>query len=113
MSLDAAAAVADAIDRAGRTARLRRLTPQPAVWFDVTLKAVPEGWTPEQLVADVDQGLRTVRVSNREIAARKWQGPPRRGDQLFFGDRAFAVQGVDTRTIGDDVAMHIMQVTGG
>lgn len=114
MSLgDVAASVADAIEEVGSEARLRRLSGRAGIWFDVTVKAVGRGYQPNELTGGIIQGDREFKVSNREIVARRWPGPPRKGDQVITEGRTFTVQAADPVSVGDEIALHIIQARGG
>ncbi len=103
--------VAHAIDRVGKPATLRRVA-GPGRFVSVTLKAVWRGYQPQELAGGIVQGDREVRIGNAEIAARKWPGPPRRGDQMILEGRTFTVMAADSPNIGETTAMHILQVRG-
>lgn len=107
-----AASVADAIERVGKTASLRRLGGRAGIWFDVDVIAVWRGYLPNEFQGGIVQGDRHVTISDRAIAARKWPGPPRRGDQMILDGRTYQVLAVDSPNVGEETAMHIMQVRG-
>jgi hypothetical protein len=103
--------VANAIARVGKAATLRRVT-GPQTFVSVGVKVVVRAYQPNELQGGIVQGDRQARISNAEIDARQWPGPPRRGDQLILDGRTYNVQGVDSPNIAEDTAMHIMQVRG-
>jgi hypothetical protein len=103
--------VANAIARVGKAATLRRVA-GPLTFVSVGVKAVVRAYQPNELQGAIIQGDRQARISNVEIGARQWPGPPRRGDQLILDGRTYNVQGVDSPNIGEDTAMHIIQVRG-
>lgn len=100
------------IARDGAAATLRRLTTTPGTVTDVAVRAVLRGFQGEVLPGDVLQSDRQAIISNAEIAAASWPGPPRKGDQVILGGQTMAVQGCDTRRVGDAIAMHILTVRG-
>lgn len=102
--------VARMIDRYGETVTLRRPgTPN----VDVAVKARVEQLRPDELVGEIAQFDRRVVISNAEIAAAAWPGPPKRGDRVIFADGAQAtVQLPGTKKIGEEIAGHWMIVKG-
>jgi hypothetical protein len=59
--------------------------------------------------------VREVRISNAEIAAAAWPGPPRAGenaDRIVIDGQERIVMAIDTRYIGEAAALHVMQVRG-
>lgn len=103
--------------RDGQAAVLRRLTGTgPAqVQTDVAVVAVVRGLKPEALVAGsgLVQGDRMAIITNHEIAAAGWPGPPRKGDRLVLATGAATiVQPVETRYLRDVVERHILVVRG-
>lgn len=109
MNLGATAAL---LARYGEIVVLRRPTSK-GLHIDVDCAARVDQFQPHELTGGVLQGDRTVILSNQEIEARQWPGPPRRGDQVIIGGRTTTVQGVDTVSIGDRVVRHNLQVRGG
>lgn len=64
--------------------------------------------------AAVRQATLYVKISNAEIAAAAWPGPPRNSDRLIIGTRHYILQGdADTRKDGETVLAHFMVVRGG
>jgi hypothetical protein len=106
--------IADVIDRQGQTITLRRLTGTQQIPFDVTVKAVARGYKPTDLIAGsgIVQGDRMVTISSREIDARQWPGPPRRNDKVIIDGFTINVEAVESRQLGEDLAMYVMQVRG-
>lgn len=65
------------------------------------------------LTGDIQQGQRTVKFSDSEIAAAGWPGPPRKPDTLTTAaGLVFVIQDVDTRAEGPTVLMHLCTVKG-
>lgn len=104
--------IAAAIEREGQTMLLRRFAGKNRGRFDVGVKGVVRGYQPSEIAGDIQQGDREVRISNAEIAARHWPGPPRRGDRLRIDGAWVNVESNDARKLREDYAMHIMQVRG-
>jgi hypothetical protein len=102
--------------RDGRLAVLRRLSgvgpAQTAI--DVDVLAVVRGFKPEQLVAEagLQQGDRVATITDHEIAAASWPGPPRKGDRLVLAGVTTTVQSVESRYLGEAVDRHVMVVRG-
>ena len=88
--------------RYGETVVLRRPTGQ-GLFTDVSCGARVDQFQPHEIAGGVMQGDRNVVLSNREIEAANWPGPPRRGDQIVIGGHTTTVQGVDTVSIGDRI----------
>ncbi|MGC2853952.1 hypothetical protein ACM64Y_00620 [Novispirillum sp. DQ9] len=101
------ARVAALIAAKGEGCTLKR-TGQP----DLSVRAFVRGYKPEELVGGLIQGDREARISDAEIAAAAWPGPPRKGDLLVIGGKTAAVQGCDTRKVGGVAYMHVMTVRG-
>ena len=105
--------IAAQIARYGETLVLRRVdndTDQSG--SDVTLKGIVRGYQPQELAGDIIQGDLSVIISNDEIDRSSWPGPPLRYDRLFRDGLALNVQSVETRRLGDAIALHVLQVRG-
>ena len=111
MSPEARDIAAD-IAAVGKTATLRRVAPGGTIWFDVTVKAAERQYSLQELSGQIAQGDREVRISNKEILEHSWPGPPRRGDEIELAGVLCAVEAVETKTIGDESVMHILQARG-
>lgn len=103
--------------RDGAPATLRRLvgTGPSQTAVDVAVVAILRGFRPEVLVAGagLQQGDRQAIITDHEIAAASWPGPPRKGDRLVLPGGAIAtVQAVETRYLGSAVERHVMVVRG-
>ena len=105
-------ATAAMLARYGETVVLRRPTGQGQT-ADVACAARVNQFQPHEITGGVLQGDRNVILSNREIEAANWPGPPLRGDQVIIGGRTTTVQGVDTVSIGHSIVRHNLQVRGG
>lgn len=101
------------IDRLGETMTLRRVS-GPSIFVSVQVKGVTSQRPVlrDETPGAVKQFLGQVIISNREIAAAQWPGPPRRGDQIISGGRTSTIQSCDTRKIGEDIAMFWLQMDG-
>lgn len=99
------------VQRYGETLTLRR---PGAPNVDVAVKGVTRALHPDALVGEITQFERKVVISNAEIAAASWPGPPKRGDRVIFADGTQAtVLMPGTRKLGDQIAGHWMIVKGG
>ena len=110
--MNAPNATATMLARYGETVSLRRPTGQ-AQFTDVSCAARVDQFQPHEITGGVMQGDRKVILSNREINAAAWPGPPRRGDQIIIAGRTTTVQGVETVSVGSQVVRHNVQVRGG
>jgi len=102
--------------RTGQPATLRRMsgTGNSRTAQDVAVTAVVRGYQPQELApgSGLQQGDRMVIITDHEIAAAGWPGPPRRGDHLVLGGVQTSVQAVETRHLGAAVDRHILAVRG-
>lgn len=69
-------------------------------------------YSPQQLGGDIQQGDRHIIISNAEIAAAAWPGPPRKGDMVVENGKTLRVQACDTITINGEVVRHHLQARG-
>jgi hypothetical protein len=67
---------------------------------------------PAELVGDIKQGDRRVVISNAEIAAAAWPGPPALKDRVIITGKIFTIVAVDTRRVSDAIAGHWLIVRG-
>jgi hypothetical protein len=95
----------------GSPVTLRRQTTGAPI--DVVCMARVDLFRPEQFVGGILQGDRQVVLSNDEIAAAGWPGPPRKGDQMIIQGRTTVVQGAASIYIKGAVVRHDLQVRGG
>lgn len=105
--------IADDIQREGSPATLRRTTGTGTVHFDVDVYAFSNNSAPVPLVGETSQANKEVRITNRDILARQWPGPPRDADTIFLAGRPYRIADVETLTIGGEVVEHVLQVRGG
>lgn len=110
--MNASTATAAMLARYGETVVLRRPS-GVAQFIDVSCVARVDQFQPHEITGGVVQGDRKVILSNREIEANAWPGPPRRGDQIIIAGRTTTVQGVETVSVGGQVVRHNVQVRGG
>lgn len=81
--------------------------------LDVTVYGTADGYIPKALVGLVGQGQSIVVISNTEIAAAQWPGPPAKNDVLIIDGKTRTIDGVDPRYLGTEVLVYICKVTGG
>jgi len=118
MASFAAQPFADILAAHGETMTLRRMAPgDPPSWADVTVKGKRRstpGAVGDALVGTMTQKTLMIIISNREIAAAGWPGPPRKGDYLLIGSGEYVLQDdADTRTDGGTVLAHFLVAQGG
>lgn len=97
--------------RDGQPVTLRRIATGQAP-VSVSLTAVVRGYAPQELAGNLIQGDRHVILSNDEIAAAAWPGPPRKGDQLVIDGTTCSVQSCNTIRQGSAIARHDLVVRG-
>ena len=109
--------LASVLTRFGRPMTLRRNTLGPGgaqYPLDVTVYGVSRNYKPQELVANtgVSQGDTEVTLSNAEIAAAQWPGPPKKGDMLLFDSRPTVIQAVEPKNLGTELLVYVCQVRG-
>lgn len=104
--------IADDIQREGSPATLRRPTGTGDIHFDVEVYAFHTTSTPVPLVGEASQANKMVRISNRDILARQWPGPPRDADIIILAGKACRIMDVETLSVGGEVVEHVLQVRG-
>jgi hypothetical protein len=106
--------VQDMLARRGQPMLLRRIdnSQNPAVNIDVTVQGWVRAYMAQELIGGIIQGDRQVTISDAEIAAAAWPGPPKRDDRINIAGRFLNVQAVNTMFIGTAVAKHTLQVRG-
>jgi hypothetical protein len=107
-----AARVAAKLRKNGRAMVLRRRVGTTAAFSDVTVYGEDRGYRPDQLLGGVIQGDRKVTISNAEIAAAGWSGPPKKGDFLTVDGVQTALQGAVTEYEGTVILAHILWIRG-
>jgi hypothetical protein len=109
---DTASRIEDVLRRKGRAFQLRRRIGTSNTFNDVSVLGLAVGYAPEELVGGITQGDKRAILSNAEIAAAGWPGPPRRGDILVIDGQPYTVQAPDPRWIGAGYVGHVLQVRG-
>lgn len=107
--------IAAALARFGRPMTLRRVTLHPDGTRsnnDVTVYGHTIGNTPTEIVQSVTQGNTVVQISNREIAAASWPGPPADQDVLLFDGRRTVIQSAEPKYLGPSVLVFELNVRG-
>lgn len=103
-----AARVAATLQDVGETMTLLR--PGGAT---VTVYGKRHGAAVELVAGDRSQNTITVHISNREIAAAAWPGPPIKEDKLTMAGADYRLEAdADTRWHDGVVVMHILKVRG-
>lgn len=98
------------LQRNGRPFTLRRL---PLPGTDVTVRGYRAEFDSQPLPGGLPQGQSTIIISNAEIAAAAWPGPPRKGDRLIDATRTVLVESVETIWLGAAIDRHVLTVSGG
>jgi len=101
-----------AIDETGSPVILRRLSGTQQIKFDVRTTAVITGFQPNELVGGISQGDRRVIIGPRDIAARQWPAPPRKGDRVFIGTVETTVEAVEVVDVRGQIVRYNMVVRG-
>lgn len=112
MPTETAARILDMIERRGRFMSLRRRIGTTSTYTEVAVRGLDRGYTAEELVGSIAQGDRRVIISNAEISAANWPGPPRRGDIIVIDGVTTTVQAPDTRHLLSETLGHVLQVRG-
>ena len=99
------------VARDGQAITLRRIATGQAP-VDLSCTAVVRDYRPHELVGSLDQGDRQVIITNDEIVAAAWPGPPRRNDRVVMDAGVFTVQAVNTAQLGATIIRHTMTVRG-
>lgn len=111
--------VAATLAKHGEAMILRRQTAagDPPTYADVTVKGkrrAPTGRTGDEVAGTYTAKTLFIVISNREIDAAGWPGPPRKDDVLVIDGRDYALQDdADTRKDGGVVLAHFLTVAGG
>lgn len=79
---------------------------------DLVVKASVAGYQPHELVGGIQQGDRKVFIAESDLSDASWPSPPRKGDQIVISGKTAMVQAVDTRSLGENVALHVVTVRG-
>lgn len=112
-----ASRVAAVLHDHGEAMTLRRQTAaSPQTFTDVTVygkrfekRMLPaDGSTPGE-----GQIFLVVKISNSEIAAATWSGPPKKGDRLVIAGHTYMIEAdADTRYDSGAIVAHILLVKG-
>ncbi len=70
-------------------------------------------FTSAPVVGGNPQGWSELRISNDEIAAAGWPGPPRKSDRVIADGGTRMVESCETRRKGEAVAIHVIRLSGG
>lgn len=105
-----AASVLAMLESRGQVVTLRRLGNSPPDEVECTGKI--DGDAAASLAGQAAQFRRRVIISDVEIAASGWPGPPVRGDLVIADGARMAVMAVDTVVIGTETVMHRLELLG-
>jgi hypothetical protein len=94
--------------RAGRPMLLCRRIGTTSTFTDASIYGRSHGYKPNELVGLVQQGDRRIRISQLEIAAANWPGPPKKGDILDSG----TIQGAEALYDGEALVGFVCWVRG-
>ena len=106
-------ALENVLSRNGETITLRRLTGR-GFWIDVQCRARVNDYSPDEMQGGIEQGDQKVVLSNAEITAAQWPGPPRIGDVILRngGTLTAVVRAVSSNTLDNIVVRHNLTVRG-
>ncbi|MGO1121220.1 hypothetical protein ACTL6U_21190 [Rhodovibrionaceae bacterium A322] len=75
---------------------------------EVTMKALVRGYQPSEIQGAIEEGDREVR-----LAAKALPEAPKAGrDSLRIGARTLRILSVETRHLGEEALLHLLQVRG-
>lgn len=80
----------------------------PALGEEVTLRALVRGYQPSEIQGVLEEGDREVRLA----AAALSQAPQSNRDQLRIDGRNHRILAVETRHLGEEALLHLLQVRG-
>jgi hypothetical protein len=113
--MSVADSISAALLRFGRPMTLRRTTlhdDNTTTNQDVTVYGHTTGYSPSPLVQEVTQGMTGVTISNKQITAAGWPGPPAKGDVMLFDNRRTVIQSVEPKYLGATVLVYQLEVQG-
>lgn len=113
--MSVADSISAALKKFGRQMTLRRMTlnaDNSISNTDVTVYGHSIGNTAAHLVDGINQGVTIIQISNAEIAAASWPGPPRQNDVVILDGRNTRVQSSEPKYLGAAVLVHEMTVKG-
>ena len=109
MLIEAGSETIEALSEVGQFVTLRRPGAPPT---DVACLSFVRGFSSEEMNGGLISGDRSAIVSDKEIAAAGWPGPPRKGDQLVVRGRTATLQNVETVVLGDVIVRHNLTIRG-
>jgi hypothetical protein len=107
--------IVGALQRFGRDMILRRVTLGPnsqQIPLDVVVKAVSKAVSDDKLIGSNVQYSFEITVTNSEIAAAQWPGPPRKNDKIVMDGKTRNVESVEPKHLANDVLVFVCRVTG-
>lgn len=102
---------AASLRRAGRPMTLKRRVGTTSAFTECTVNGKARFYKPEELVNGVIQGDRRIRVSQADIAAAAWPGPPKAGSTDYLDGGV--IQGVEKLYDGATLVGFVCWVRGG
>lgn len=121
------AALDRALARKGEVITLRRSSGStPSTFFDVELKAIVRGYTPQELIGGLSQTDSLVIISPNDLARAQWPGGqtpqtgmfvsdprlPRKNDRVIVQGRTRNVETVGPIFVGDEMVRIEMRILG-
>lgn len=113
--MSVAESIAGALQRFGRQMTLRRNQIGPGgvqIPLDVVVYGTPKNYAADELVGQLVQGDTEVTITNTEIAAAQWPGPPRANDKIIIDGKTRTIKGVEPKYLGTEILVYVCQVTG-
>lgn len=80
--------------------------------LDVTVYGVTKNYAANELIGGIIQGDTVVTITNAEIEAAQWPGPPKSGDKMVIDGKMRNVGSVEPKYLGTGVLVYVLQVTG-
>lgn len=110
--MSVAESISGALRRFGRQMTLRRPQPSPTPAIDVTVFGRTKGFASQPLAGELREGETEVTITNAEIAAASWPGPPRVNDIVVIDGKTRTVFAVEPKYLGSEVLVFVMKVRG-
>jgi hypothetical protein len=86
---------------------------QVMIPLDVTVYGRTKNYAPDELVGGLTQGDTEVTITNAEIAAAQWPGPPITGDQMIIDGKVRRLKAnPEPEYLGSEILVYVCQVTG-
>lgn len=103
-----------ALQRFGRPMTLRRLTlaGQTLVPLDVEVFGRSKLYSPEHVIGTIIEGDTQITITNKEILAAQWPGPPRKGDKLVVDGLVRNIEAAEPKYLGTEILVFVCQVRG-